>query len=168
MKRFLDLCETTLLYISCFSVFVLMLLTTVDTTARYVFNQPITGAFEITSSYLMVAAIFFGVCYGYRGGSYIRVTFLVERLPGPCRLVIYYFVQIFSMLYSLTLVIATVQQARRVFADHTALSSVNVPLGPAYIIVTVGLCFMSLLMLLDIRKVRKGGSPLFKDDPPIG
>ena len=151
---------------SCFSVFILMLLTTIDTTGRYLFNQPIIGAYEITGNYLMIAAIFLGVAYGYRGGSYIRVTFLVDRLPAQCRLIINYIVQVVSMLYGVTLIIATAQQAGRVFADHTSLSSINVPLGPAYVIVTVGLFFMSLSMLLDIRKVRKGASPLFKDDSP--
>ena len=30
----------------------------------------------------MVAAIFLGLSYAYRGGVFIRVTFLVDRLPA--------------------------------------------------------------------------------------
>jgi TRAP-type C4-dicarboxylate transport system permease small subunit len=47
------------------------------------------------------------------------------------------------------------------------LSSLDfIPLGPAYVIVPVGLFFMSLAMLLDIRKVGKGQSPLFQEESP--
>jgi TRAP-type C4-dicarboxylate transport system permease small subunit len=71
------------------------------------------------------------------------------------------------MLYGTLLVIATFQQALRIFSDHTTLSSLDfIPLGPAYVIVPVGLFFMSLAMLLDIRKVGKGQSPLFQEESP--
>jgi TRAP-type C4-dicarboxylate transport system permease small subunit len=166
MKKMLDRCETLLLYVSTFSIFLLMLLTTVDTVARYLLNRPIVGAYEITTNYLMIAGIFLAAASGYRGGTYIRVTFLIDRLPGKVKVFINYLVQIVSVLYSLMLVIATLQQAKRVFADHTALSSIDIPLWPAYVLLAAGIGFMTLLMLLDIPKVGKGESSLFKDDSP--
>jgi len=167
MKKFLNGCELVMLYVSTMSTFVLMLLTTADAGGRYLFNRPITGAYEITSNYLEIAAVFLAVCYGYREGAYIRVTFLVDRLPSIVKLYINYLVQVLSMLYGVLLVIASSQQALRVIADHTTLSSLDfIPLGPAYVIVPIGLFFMSLAMLLDIRKVRTGESPLFKEESP--
>ena len=66
------------------------------------------------------------------------------------------------------LVIATYQQALRTFEMHTTLSSLDfIPVGPAYVIVPVGLFFMSLAMLIDIPKVSKGESPLFAEDETI-
>ena len=59
----------------------MMLLTSADALFRYLFNSPILGAYEITEKYLIVAAIFLGLSYAYRGGVFIRVTFLVDRLP---------------------------------------------------------------------------------------
>lgn len=167
MKKLLNGCELVMLYVSTMSTFVLMLLTTADAGGRYIFNRPITGAYEITSNYLEIAAVFMAVCYGYREGAYIRVTFLVDRLPGIVKLYINYLVQVISMLYGVLLVIGTSQQALRVISDHTTLSSLDfIPLGPAYVIVPVGLFFMSLAMLLDIRKVGKGGSALFREESP--
>jgi TRAP-type C4-dicarboxylate transport system permease small subunit len=167
MKKLLNGCELVMLYVSTMSTFVLMLLTTADAGGRYLFNRPITGAYEITSNYLEIAAVFLAVCYGYREGAYIRVTFLVDRLPSKVKLYINYLVQVMSMLYGVLLVIASSQQALRVIADHTTLSSLDfIPLGPAYVIVPIGLFFMSLAMLLDIRKVRTGESPLFKEESP--
>ncbi len=167
MRKLMNGCELVMLYVSTMSTFVLMLLTTADAGGRYLFNRPITGAYEITTNYLMIAAIFMALSFGYREGAYIRVTFLADRLPGKVKLVVNYFVQVVSMLYGVLLVIATFQQALRVISDHTTLSSLDfIPLGPAYVIVPVGLFFMSLAMLLDIGKVRKGESSLFREESP--
>ena len=167
MQKLLNGFELVMVYVSCLSTFVLMLLTTTDAGGRYLLNRPITGAYEITSNYLMIAAVFLAVCYGYRAGAYIRVTFLADRLPHQVRLYVNYFVQVVSMLYGVLLIVATYQQALRVIANHTNLSSIeSIPPGPAYVIVPVGLFFMSLMMLLDIRKVRKGESSLFSEESP--
>jgi TRAP-type C4-dicarboxylate transport system permease small subunit len=167
MQKLLNGCERVMLYISTMSAFALMLLTTADAGGRYLFNRPITGAYEVTTNYLMIAAIFMGVSFGYREGAYIRVTFLADRLPGAVKLAVSYFVQVVSMLYGVLLVIATYLQALRTIDTHTTLSSLDfIPLGPAYVIVPVGLFFMSLAMLLDIRKVKEGKSPLFAEEAP--
>lgn len=166
MLRLLKGCERVMLYISTMSAFVLMLLTTADAGGRYFFNRPITGAYEITTNYLMIAAIFLGMAYGYREGAHIRVTFLTGHLPRTVKLVVDHFVQGVSLLYGAMLVIATYQQALRTLDTHMNLSSVEIPQWPAYAIVPVGLFFMSLGMLLDMRKVHKGESPLFQEDAP--
>src|SRR4051794_41539288 len=87
LGRWLTRCELALLYVGVFATFAMMCLTSADALSRYAFNRPILGAFEITEKDLMVAAIFMGLSYGYRGGLVIRVTFLVDRLSGTARLV---------------------------------------------------------------------------------
>jgi TRAP-type C4-dicarboxylate transport system permease small subunit len=166
MQKLLDGCETVMTYAATMATFVMMLLTTADAAGRYIFNRPVTGAYEITTNYLMVAAVFLAMSYAYREGANIRVTFMADRLPRQVKLVVNHFVQIVSMLYGALLVFATIQQARRTIATGTNLSSLDIPLGPAYVLVPVGLFFMSLLMLLDIWKVRKGQSPLFREESP--
>jgi TRAP-type C4-dicarboxylate transport system permease small subunit len=166
LQKLLNGCETGLTYAAAFSTFVMMLLTTADAAGRYLFNHPVTGAFEITTNYLMVGAVFLAMTYGYRGGAYIRVTFLVDRLPGKVKLYVNYFVQVVSMLYFAVLVFATFKQALRTLATGTTLSSLDVPQGPAYFLVPVGLFLSALFMLMDIRKVRSGKSSLFKEESP--
>jgi TRAP-type transport system small permease protein len=165
MEKVLRGCERVMLYLSTLSTFALMLLTTADAGGRYLFNRPITGAYEVSTNYLMIAAIFLALSFGYRQGAYIRVTFLVDRLPARVKLVVNHFVQVFSLLYGIMLVIATYKQALRTFEMHTTLSSLDfIPVGPAYVIVPVGLFFMSLAMLLDLSKVSKGKAPLFAQE----
>jgi TRAP-type C4-dicarboxylate transport system permease small subunit len=167
IEKWLGHCETVLLYAAVFATFVMMCLTTADAAGRYLFNRPIAGAYEVTEKYLMVAMVFMGVCYAYRGGAYIRVTFLVDHLPRAVKILFDYIAQVFSIVYSILLVVATTQQFLRVVSDRMTLSAVDVPVAPAYVIVPVGLFFMSVLMLLDLPRVRRGESLLFKDDSPI-
>ena len=75
--------EAILLGFGVFATFAMMCLTTADALSRYALNSPILGALELTEKYLMVAAIFLGLSYAYRGGLFIRVTLLVDRLPAP-------------------------------------------------------------------------------------
>ncbi|MEW6667167.1 MAG: TRAP transporter small permease [Thermodesulfobacteriota bacterium] len=166
MGRLLGCCERVMIYISTMSAFVLMLLTTADAGGRYFFNRPITGAYEITTNYLMIAAIFLGMAYGYREGAHIRVTFLTDHLPRGVKLMVNHFVQAVSIVYGAMLVIATCQQTLRTLDTGTNLSSVEIPQWPAYAIVPIGLFFMALAMLLDMRKVRRGESPMFQEDSP--
>src|SRR5258708_12339563 len=99
LGRWLTRCEIALLYVGVFATFAMMCLTSADALSRYTFNRPILGAFEITEKYLMVAAIFMGLSYGYRGGLFIRVTFLVDPLSPPPPLLSDYFSFLASPLF---------------------------------------------------------------------
>ena len=167
MVKFLDGWERVMLYISTITTFILMVLTTMDAGGRYLFNRPITGAYEFSTNYLMVLLVFTAMSYCYRQGSHIRVTFLADRLPEKIKLVTNYIVQIISVVISVLLVIATYRQALLMMEAHTTLSSLPfIPVGPAYFIVPVGLFFMSLAIVLDLGKVGKGESSLFNEESP--
>jgi len=106
MEKLLNGCEKALTSVAVFATFIMMLLTTADAAGRYLLNRPITGAYEMTTNYLMVCAIFLAMTFAYRGGANIRVTFLVDRLPRLVKLVVNHLVQIFSILYCSALVYA--------------------------------------------------------------
>ena len=85
MQKWLDGCERVLTVVAVAATFGMMLLTTVDAGGRYLFNRPILLAFELTTNYLMVAAVFLALPHAYRQGANIRVTFLVDRLGRRLR-----------------------------------------------------------------------------------
>ena len=82
IEKWLWRCELVLVYASVLAALAMMCLTSADALSRYLLNRPIIGAYEITEKYLMVATIFLGLSFAYRGGVFIRVTFLVDRLRG--------------------------------------------------------------------------------------
>src|ERR1700730_13159714 len=101
-------------------------LTSADALSRYLFNSPILGAYEITEKYLMVAAIFLGLSYAFRGGVFIRVTFLVDRLPPLWKQLANHAAHLLSIAFCVIILIATTQQAVRGLADDTTLSALPI------------------------------------------
>jgi TRAP-type C4-dicarboxylate transport system permease small subunit len=166
MRKLLDRSENVLTNLAAVSTFIMMCLTTIDAVGRYIFNRPISGAYEITERYLAVATVFLGICYAYRGGAYIRVSFFVDRMPPTVKLALNYFVQVFSILLSLAFLIATAYQAYRKFSSGITLGFLPFPIWPAYGLVSVGFFFTTLLMILDLWRIKKGESDLFKEESP--
>lgn len=159
--QWLDGAERIMTLAAALATFSMMALTTADAGGRYLFNRPILAAYELTTNYLMIAAVFLAMPYAYRQGANIRVTFLVDRLGRTARLAIDHLVQFASIAYCAVLVGATVQQARHVFSTGTTFVTLELPLWPAHLVVSVGLFLTTLMMLLDLGEVRKGRSSLF-------
>jgi len=156
-------CELVLVYASVVATIAMMCLTSADALSR-----PITGAYEITEKYLMVAAIYLGLSFAYRGGVFIRVTFLVDRLPSVPRLVANYAAHLISLLFCLITLIATSQQALRALRDETMLSALPLLVGPAYALVPLGFLALTLIVLVDLTRIRSGRSYLFREEAPPG
>jgi len=166
LGKLLSRCELALLYVGVFATFAMMCLTSADALSRYALNRPIMGAYEITEKYLMVAAIFLGLSYGYRGGLFIRVTFLVDRLSGPARLAADYFAFLVSLLCCAVLLWATGVQGLRALHDDTELSTLPILVGPAYCLVPIGFLALTVIMLVDLPRVRRRQSLLFTQEAP--
>jgi len=170
MRKWLLLVERGLLWVAMAAVFAMMSLTTADAVWRYVFNSPITGAYEITEKYLMLIAIFLGMSYTYRGAGFIRVTILMDRLPKSLKIPINYLAQLFSIAYCAVLIWGTYEYAVRTYHQGTTLGSIySAPqwFGAAFI--PLGLLLAGLFLLLDLPGVKKGGSALFQgEEGPTG
>lgn len=159
-------CELVLVYASILAAVAMMCLTSADALSRYLLNRPIMGAYEITEKYLMVATIFLGLSYAYRGGVFIRVTFLVDRLPARLKLLARYLAHLASLLFCLIILVATTQQAVRGLSDDTTLSALPLLVGPAYCLVPLGFFALTVIMLIDLPRVRSGRSHLFREGAP--
>ncbi len=59
-------------------------------------------------------------------------------------------------------------QALRALSDATTLSTMPIPLGPAYCLVPLGFLALTLLLLSDLPRVREGQAFLFEEGSPEG
>jgi TRAP-type C4-dicarboxylate transport system permease small subunit len=166
IAKWLWRCELVLVAAATLATATMMFLTTADALGRYLFNRPIIGAYEITEKYLMVAAIFLGLSYAYRGGIFIRVSFLVDRLPATPRKLADHLAHVVSLAYCLVFVVATGQQALRALSDDTTLTTLPVLVGPAYLLVPAGFLALTVMMLIDLPRIRRGEAFLFRHDAP--
>lgn len=147
------------------ATFIMVCLTAADAMGRYFLNQPISGVYEITEKYLMVFIVYFAFAYAYLEGANIRVTILVSRLPSKLNLIIRYFVQAFSILFVGSLFVSATQINLERFREVVDLTKrLSLPLWPAYLVISIGLLFLTLLIFFDLWNVKKGKSGLFKEE----
>jgi TRAP-type C4-dicarboxylate transport system permease small subunit len=166
ISRILHRCELVLVYLAVAAAAAMMLLTSADALARYLLNSPILGAYEITEKYLIVAMIFLGLSYAYRGGVFIRVTFLIDRMPRNWKIAADHLSHALSVGYALIFLVATARQAWRALSDATTMSVLPVLIGPAYCMVPIGFLALTILMLIDLPRVRQGQALLFGQEGP--
>lgn len=161
IRKIVERVDRLVTYVGLGATAVLMFLTSADALGRYLLNQPIEGAYQVTEDYLLIMCVFLTLGYSYREGAHVRVTFLVDRVKGPAKLVIGYFAQIFSVLCGLALTIATcLQAADNLRTGARASGLLNYPLWPAYFAVFVGCLMITLLMIIDLARVKDGTSAL--------
>jgi TRAP-type C4-dicarboxylate transport system permease small subunit len=160
IERILLACEKVLVWIATVAMTVLMLLTTADAAMRYLFNSPITGAYEITEKYLITTGIFLAFSYAYRGDVFIRVSFLIDKMPTRVKLICDYVAQILTFAYCTFFAVSTLKQAIDGMWEGSSLSAVPIPLSPSYFVVPVGFIAMAILVLVDVPKVATGESRL--------
>jgi TRAP-type C4-dicarboxylate transport system permease small subunit len=165
IRQIVERADRIITYCGLFVILLTMLLTSADALARYLFNSPIEGTLQITEDYLLVLLVFLVLGYSYRTGSHIRVTLLLEHVGGSARIYLGYFAQAFSILCGAALTIATFTQAVNMFRRGSLASgSFNYPLWPAYAAVFLGCLLMTLLMILDLGRIKDGKSGLFGGD----
>jgi len=68
------------IFFTSFGIAAGVLLAFINVVARFVFNQGIDWAFELTS-YFFIWSAFFGAAYLFRVGGHIKVTVLLDLLP---------------------------------------------------------------------------------------
>lgn len=167
LARWLYRIEALLLGVGVAATFAMMCLTTADALSRYAFNSPILGALELTEKYLMVGAIFLGLSYAYRGGLFIRVTLLVDRLPERGRIAADVFAQLTTLAFALFVLFATGRQAFRAMGDNTQLSTLPIYVGPAYSMVPLGFLALTVILLIDLARLMRREPPLSTGEPPV-
>ena len=70
--------------IFCYLVFIIMLITTIDVTARYVFNRPLLWGW-LTNRLLFGVFILFAGVYTLLKGEHIRIEIIYDHFPGKLK-----------------------------------------------------------------------------------
>ncbi len=155
--------ETVFTAIAALCAALMMLLTSADAFSRYALNSPLLGAYEITEKYLMVAAIFLGLAYAYRGGAFIRVTFSGRSpvRPRPADRADH-FAYLVTLGFALVIMYATAQAIAAVAQRcHHAQHAADPDRAGLLLSVPLGFLAMTLLLIADLPRIRTRQSALF-------
>lgn len=130
-------------------VMVMMLLTVMDVSLRYLFNRPIPGAFELTG-FMMAILVFFALAYTAIQRGHITIDLVVSRLPQRIQAVIYSITYFLSLgLFSLV-TWRNVLQAKTTWLRSDVSADLLIPIAPFAFLVALGLAVLSLVLLVNL------------------
>ena len=134
-------------------LFAMMLLTTVDVVARYVFNRPLRGAFEVTEL-LLVVLIFAGLPLVSFAGEHAVMDFVDRVLGRRAQGALERVVQAVSAALMFLLAWLVWGKADRVWAYRDATDVLRVVYGPFVYFMAVMLAVAGVIHLYKIVERR--------------
>jgi TRAP-type C4-dicarboxylate transport system permease small subunit len=134
-------------------LFAMMLLTTVDVVARYVFNRPLRGAFEVTEL-LLVVLIFAGLPLVSFAGEHAVMDFVDRVLGRRAQVALERVVQAVSAALMFLLTWLVWGKADRVWAYRDATDVLRVVYGPFVYFMAVMLAVAGVIHLYKIVERR--------------
>lgn len=127
-------------------LFAMMALTSADVLGRYVFDAPISGAFEIVQ-YLMAIVVFAALPATTASSSHLSVSIIPTTLRGPFGRAHRVFIRLVSALALLLIASRMALQAQILASSQQVSGYLEFPLAP---IATVMAVFASLAFLIIV------------------
>lgn len=141
-------------YISAGTLFIMMLLTTIDVFLRYVFNKPILGGLELTQ-FMLVIVVFCSLPYTQFKKGHVSVDFVINLFPKS----IQSFCHLMNLLigFALLLLIAVMSCFRGFDAmkNHEISGILSIPVYPFIFVVALGAFAMGIEVLRDLVNILK-------------
>ncbi len=141
-----------LLIIAATILMAMMLLTATDVVLRYIFNRPISGAFELVE-YMMAVLIPFSIVYCADQRSHVAVEFILGRFSQRVQSFFDSITTFITLLFALLIAWENVLYLRETYASQVTSAVLLIPTYPFIAPVSIGIGAFALIMLLDLKKL---------------
>jgi TRAP-type mannitol/chloroaromatic compound transport system permease small subunit len=148
--RWLERIITVLGVMSTISIIALMVLTTSDVVKRYIFANPIKGAYEISES-LFLTAVFLGLAYTHLFREHVNTDLFIRHLSKRANLIL----KAIMLLLALTIYVLFSWKGMEAF--WTSLMEgeyrwglIRIPLWPARLMIPIGVSALCLRFIGEI------------------
>lgn len=127
----------------------MMLVTVVDVVGRRIFNAPLLGSMDLTTS-MMVIVAFFSIAYCQLGKGHVTIDLVVSRLPQRTQSVIN------TIMYGLFLLLFAwisyqfYLRAFEVLNNNIVSATLQIPVAPFYFVAFFGCILLTLLVLMHL------------------
>jgi TRAP-type transport system small permease protein len=139
--------------ISNLAVFTLLVMTIwifLDVMLRFLFNTPITGTLEITGEYMLVILVYFSISMTYRENGHINVTFITNKFSKRTNNFLKALTNLLGVIIFILIAYLNFQQGiESLERDIRTVSPLKYPIGPAYIIISIGILLLSIRLLIE-------------------
>lgn len=155
--------------LSAISIFAMLVLVVANVIGRYTFNAPITGAFEITES-LLVVIIMLGLALTQYHDGHIRVTILTRRMPHQWARLAKIGTLLLGAVFFAWCAYASWKFAYESYSfNEQEWGTITFPLYPFKFVVFLGVVLLAVQFLLDtineIARLPAAGQPAVREVP---
>jgi TRAP-type C4-dicarboxylate transport system permease small subunit len=149
-----ELFSSTLAYLGAFSLFVMMCLTAADVLGRYIFNAPITGAFELTE-FLVLILIFSFLANAQARKAHVTVDMILSRFPKTIRVYVEFFNHAISLVLMILIAWIGAQRALELKEVAEASPNLGIPVYPFAFFLVLGCIVMCIEYIRDLIRAAK-------------
>lgn len=148
--RWLEKIIKVLGIIATASIIILMILTTADVVMRYIFGNPIKGAYEVSEMFFLTA-VFLGLAYTQLFREHVNADLLVSRLSKHTNLIL----ETIMLLLALFIYALFSWKGMEAFWSSFAEGEyrwglIRIPLWPARLMVPLGVSVLCLRLIGEI------------------
>ena len=139
-------------YVCVFSVIVamaMMFLTTSDVIGRFFFDEPITGAYEITQ-YMLAVLVLSGIGYTQQVKGHVRVDIMSSKMPRLAQLLINSFFTLLALIFFALLFYPALTEGLHSLRAGGFSDMLHIPVYPFKLFICVGVALISLELLVDL------------------
>ena len=126
----------------------MMFLTATDVILRYIFNRPISGAFELIE-YMMAILIPFGLAYCALQGGHVSVDLVVSRFSKKSRSILGSITTLLCLGLFLLITWQNVLYIRENFESKLTSAVLLIPVYPFVTAVAIGSAALCLVLVID-------------------
>ncbi|KUO63084.1 MAG: hypothetical protein APF84_11190 [Gracilibacter sp. BRH_c7a] len=127
----------------------MMLLITVDVILRNTINRPIQGSFEIVE-FMMAVLVFCFFANGQREKGNVNVEMFVRRLSVKARRILNIFNYFLATGFFILVTIQMFRETYSIYSRYDVSPSLHIPEYPFMLAASVGVLFLSLVLLVDL------------------
>lgn len=139
------------------SFLVMVVITTWQVIARYIFKNPSTWSEELVS-YMFAWASLFGACLVTGERGHMNIPLLVEKLSGTGQKVLAVVGEVIAMLFSIIILVYGGAQITQLAMGQLT-SSLGVAVGVFYVALPIAGVLNSVYCILNIVDIVKNGVP---------
>jgi len=127
----------------------MMFLTALDVALRYLFNSPLSGAFELVE-YMMAIVIPFSIVYCAEQRGHVAVELILTRFPQKIQIAVEALVTFAAMVFAIIIAWQNFLYIGEVYGSNLTSAVLLIPAYPFVIPVALGISAFALMLLLHL------------------
>jgi TRAP-type C4-dicarboxylate transport system permease small subunit len=156
--------ENKLILLGALSIFLMMILVTIDVCGRFFFNSPLVGQKEITEM-LMVGSVYFAIGYTQREKGHVGMDLIITKiLKGNTKKVVLILTLFLSAAISIIVSYYTFLYALESYEKGMVSIYLGWPVWSLPLMVSIGSLLLTVRLLIDLIESFEGNYKLSADD----